>query len=142
MPPSDRAIFMFGYLCRAARCNQSDAPTAIDIGIVVIDYDCLKVVATGVRDCGSGAVSVAGLQVDSPQGCPKISEFEVVYYKDVDGIPGYSNPPDRYVDHRSATSATGRSRGATRRRPLGGPSVQARRRSGPDSRLQRLLGAD
>lgn len=73
---------------------------------VVIDYDCLEVVATGVRDCGSGAVSVAGLQVDSPQGCPKISEFEVVYYKDVDGIPGYANPPDRYVDHRSATIGT------------------------------------
>ena len=73
---------------------------------IVLDYDCLKVVATGVRDCGGGGVTVGGLRVEAPQDCAKIAAVEVVYYRDRDGVPGFQAPPDVLVDQRSATIAT------------------------------------
>lgn len=72
---------------------------------VVIDQDDLTVVATGVRSHG-GAVSVGSVHAKAPSGSPKIADVEVVYYRDVDGVPGYENPPDRYVDHRAVSLGT------------------------------------
>jgi len=82
----------------AAPCCSGDS--------IVLDYDCLKVAATGVRDCGGGGVTVGGLRVEAPSGCAKISEVEVVYYRDRDGVPGFQAPPDVLVDQRSASIAT------------------------------------
>ena len=77
-----------------------------DVDMVVIDNGHVTVTATGVSRQGRGAVSIGGLHAKTPPRGPKISEVEVTFYRDVDGVPGYDNPPDRYVGHKAASAGT------------------------------------
>ena len=96
--PVRRSLALLCAGALAAPCCSGDQ--------IILDYDCLKVAATGVRDCGGGGVTVGGLRVEAPPPCPKIAEVEVLYYRDRDGVPGFQAPPDELVDQRQASIAT------------------------------------